>query len=109
MSALWWRWRDRLGLRRRGADLRVRLLWLAMLPVLLFAAVWGTYVIQQRADDLQAQLQQRAELLARQLAEGRHMPSGARTSTGLLPLNAFAPEFAKWDMQTDVVEENASH
>lgn len=68
MSALWWRWRDRLGLRRRGADLRVRLLWLAMLPVLLFAAVWGTYVIQQRADDLQAQLQQRAELLARQLA-----------------------------------------
>lgn len=50
-----------------------------------------------------------AILLARQLAEGRHMPSGAWTSTGLLPLNAFAPEFAKWGMQTDVVEENASH
>ena len=27
----------------------------------------------------------------RQLAEGQHMPSGAWTSTGLLPLNAFAP------------------
>ena len=50
-----------------------------------------------------------AILLARQLAEGQHMPSGAWTSTGLLPLNAFAPEFAKWGMQTDVVEENASH
>ncbi len=48
-------------------------------------------------------------LLARLLAEGRHMPSGACASTGLLPLNAFAPEFAKWGMQTDVVEENASH
>ena len=47
--------------------------------------------------------------LARQLAEGRQVPSGAWTSTGLLPLNAFAPEFAKWGMQTDVVEENASH
>ena len=50
-----------------------------------------------------------AILLARLLAEGQHMPSGAWTSTGLLPLNAFAPEFAKWGMQTDVVEENASH
>ena len=30
---------------------------------------------------------------------------GAHTSTSLLPLSAFAPEFAKWGMVTDIVEE----
>lgn len=49
-------------------DLRGRLVWLAMLPVLVFAVVWGIYVIRQRDADLAAQLQQRAQLLARQLA-----------------------------------------
>ena len=49
-------------------DLRGRLMWLAMLPVLIFATVWGVYVVRQRAADLEAQLQQRAQLLARQLA-----------------------------------------
>jgi signal transduction histidine kinase len=39
-----------------------------MLPVIVFAIVWGTYVIHQRANDLQAQLQERAQLLARQMA-----------------------------------------
>lgn len=68
MSVLVARWRIRLGLGRLGADLRVRLLWLAMLPVLMFAIAWGIYVIRQRAEDLEARLQQRAELLARQLA-----------------------------------------
>lgn len=52
----------------RHMDLRVRLMWLAMLPVLVFAMVWGIYVIRQRDADLAAQLQQRAQLLARQLA-----------------------------------------
>ena len=52
----------------RHMDLRVRLMWLAMLPVLVFAMVWGVYVIRQRDADLAAQLQQRAQLLARQLA-----------------------------------------
>ena len=46
-----------------------------------------------------------AILLARQLAAGQAMPVGARTSTGLLPLADFSPEFAKWGMQTDVLEE----
>lgn len=46
-----------------------------------------------------------AILLARQLAAGQALPTGARTSTGLLPLAAFAPEFAKWGMVTDIVEE----
>lgn len=46
-----------------------------------------------------------AILLARQLAAGQPLPAGAHTSTSLLPLEAFAPEFAKWGMVTDVVEE----
>ena len=46
-----------------------------------------------------------AILLARQLAAGQALPTGAHTSTGLLPLAAFAPEFEKWGMVTDVVEE----
>ncbi|WP_298209191.1 saccharopine dehydrogenase NADP-binding domain-containing protein [Acidovorax sp.] len=44
-------------------------------------------------------------LLARQLAAGQSLPTGAHTSTSLLPLGAFAPEFAKWGMVTDVLEE----
>lgn len=46
-----------------------------------------------------------AILLARHLAAGQPLPIGAHTSTGLLPLEAFAPEFAHWGMVTDVVEE----
>lgn len=64
--SVWRRWLRRLT--SRGMDLRGRLIWLAMLPVLVFAVVWGVYVIRQRAADLEAQLQQRAQLLARQLA-----------------------------------------
>jgi len=52
-----------------------------------------------------------AILLARQLAHGQAVPPilplGAHTSTSLLPLESFAPEFAKWGMVTDVVEEDA--
>jgi saccharopine dehydrogenase-like NADP-dependent oxidoreductase len=46
-----------------------------------------------------------AILLARQLARGQALPIGAHTCTSLLPLAAFGPEFAKWGMVTDVVEE----
>ena len=46
-----------------------------------------------------------AILLARQLAAGHPLPTGASTSTSLLTLEAFAPEFAKWGMQTDVLED----
>lgn len=49
-------------------DLRGRLMLLAMVPVIIFAFAWGIYVVQQRATDLTAQLTQRAELLARQMA-----------------------------------------
>jgi hypothetical protein len=46
-----------------------------------------------------------AILLARQLAAGHGPAPGAHTAAGLLPLPAFAPEFARWGMQTDIVEE----
>ena len=49
-------------------DLRGRLMALAMVPVVVFALVWGAYIVRERSEDLRRQLQQRAQLLARQLA-----------------------------------------
>ncbi|PQA76457.1 saccharopine dehydrogenase [Rhodoferax sp. TS-BS-61-7] len=46
-----------------------------------------------------------AILLARRLAAGERMESGARACVGLHKLEDFTPEFAKWGMVTDVVEE----
>ena len=48
-----------------------------------------------------------AILLARRLARGEPMASGAYPCVGLHALEDFAPEFAKWGMETDVVEEPA--
>lgn len=50
------------------SSLRLRLLWLTMLPLILFALIWMSYALFQRYSDLSSQLQQRAELLARQMA-----------------------------------------
>lgn len=49
-------------------SLRWRLLWLSMLPLMLFAFIWVSYALLQRYSDLSSQLEQRAELLARQMA-----------------------------------------
>lgn len=46
-----------------------------------------------------------AILLARKLAVGHALPTGARPCMGLLTLEDFAPEFARWGTLTDVVEE----
>ncbi|HJR72928.1 MAG TPA: saccharopine dehydrogenase NADP-binding domain-containing protein [Luteimonas sp.] len=46
-----------------------------------------------------------AIVLARKLASGDAMEPGAFTAAGLLSLGEFQPEFAKWGMMTDVVEE----
>jgi saccharopine dehydrogenase-like NADP-dependent oxidoreductase len=46
-----------------------------------------------------------AILLARRLAGGEPMANGAYPCVGLHALADFAPEFAKWGMMTDVVEE----
>lgn len=45
-----------------------------------------------------------AVLLARKFAKGERFPSGAFTSTGLLGLAEFAPEFVRWGMVTDTLE-----
>lgn len=46
-----------------------------------------------------------AILLARRLASGQTLAPGARACVGLLPLSEFEPEFARWGMLTDLVEE----
>lgn len=46
-----------------------------------------------------------AILLARRLARGELTATGAHTSLGWLTLSDFAPEFALWNMVTDVIEE----
>ncbi len=49
-----------------------------------------------------------AILLARRLASGQPMASGAYPCVGLLALADFAPEFAKWGMVTDAVNEGSN-
>jgi hypothetical protein len=46
-----------------------------------------------------------AILLARKWAHQQDVPVGAFTCVGLLSLANFAPEFARWGMVTDVVDE----
>ena len=46
-----------------------------------------------------------AILLARRLARQQTLPVGAFACMGMLSLEDFAPEFARWGMVTDVVEE----
>ena len=50
-----------------------------------------------------------AILLARRLASGEPMACGAFACVGLNTLADFAPEFAKWGMVTDVVDEGQDH
>jgi saccharopine dehydrogenase-like NADP-dependent oxidoreductase len=46
-----------------------------------------------------------AIVLARKLAAGDAMAPGAFTAAGVLPLDAFEPEFARWGMITDIVDD----
>lgn len=48
-----------------------------------------------------------AILLARRLAAGDAPFAGARTATGILELAEFHPEFARWGMVTDTLDETA--
>lgn len=48
-----------------------------------------------------------AILLARRLARGQALPSGAHACAGWLQLDEFTPEFARWGMTVDLVEESA--
>lgn len=49
-----------------------------------------------------------AILLARKLARGQALPAGALACLGMLKLAEFEPEFARWSMVTDIVEEDAT-
>lgn len=46
-----------------------------------------------------------AILLARRLARGDALPVGAHACAGLLTLSEFEPEFARWGMVTDLIDE----
>jgi hypothetical protein len=46
-----------------------------------------------------------AIVLARRLAAGRAVPIGASACAGHLTLSDFEPEFARWGMRTDIVED----
>lgn len=46
-----------------------------------------------------------AILLARRLARGEALPTGAHACMGMLRLEDFQPEFERWGMETDVVQE----
>ena len=50
------------------SSLRWRLLSMSMLPLIIFAIIWKSYSLLQRYTDLSSQLEQRAQLLARQMA-----------------------------------------
>lgn len=50
-----------------------------------------------------------AILLARRMARGQGLPAGAHACVGLLPLAEFEPEFARWGMSTDFVDESHDH
>jgi len=49
-----------------------------------------------------------AILLARRLARGDALPTGAHACAGLLALGEFDPEFARWGMVTDLIDEASS-
>ncbi len=46
-----------------------------------------------------------AILLAQRMAQGELLPAGAFVCAGMLALSEFEPEFKRWQMVTDVVEE----
>lgn len=50
-----------------------------------------------------------AILLARRLADADTLPSGAHACVGLLRLEDFDPEFSRWGMRTDLLEEPTNH
>lgn len=61
-------WLARMRARLASLDLRARLLFLALLPVAIFACAWGGYVIYQRGSELYDQQRERTELLGRQMS-----------------------------------------
>ena len=46
-----------------------------------------------------------AILLAQRIAQGERFQAGAFACAGMLALSEFEPEFKRWQMVTDVVDE----
>jgi len=61
-------------------------------------AVWEMFAPNHDGPEVPAMA---SILLARKLAAGEALPAGAHTCMGLLTLDDFAPEFAKWRMETE--------
>ncbi len=115
-------WLRRLGLLRNPASLAGVLNWGAHFFD-GFGSALGGMVVQVAGTDARGQPVRRAWhiaadndhgpeipcmaaiLLARRLAAGEAMPAGARACVGLHQLHDFDSEFAKWGMQTDLVDE----
>ena len=71
------------------SSLRWRLLWMSMLPLILFALIWMSYALVQRYADLSSQLEQRAQLLARQMAVASDYAIFAQNNLVLQNITAF--------------------
>ena len=76
------------------------------------SGVDGTGKPRQRAWHIQAGQDRGPEipcmaaiLVARRLAQGDPFPAGAFACAGMLELHEFEPQFSRWQMVTDVVEE----
>ena len=46
-----------------------------------------------------------AILLAQRMGQGKSFAAGAFACAGMLALSEFGPEFKRWQMVTDVIEE----
>ena len=76
-----------------GTGFQIRMMAIALVPVLILAVLLGAYMILQRQQDLAIGLQQRGQLLARQLAAGADYGLFSGNQTALQALtNAVARE-----------------
>lgn len=93
------RWLDGLGSSLGGMVVRVQGLDARGLEA---SRAWHIAADNDRGPEIPCMA---AILLARRLARGESLPTGAHPCTGLLSLGDFEPEFARWGMLTDVLEE----
>ena len=92
-------WFDRFGSADGGMVVRLRGLDRSQRPLQL---AWHLTAPNHHGPEVPCMA---AILLARRLARGEPMPAGAQACMGLLRLEEFEPEFARWGMQAEVVEE----
>jgi saccharopine dehydrogenase-like NADP-dependent oxidoreductase len=93
------RWFDRFGTPDGGMVVRLRGLDAAQRPLQLAGHITAP---DHHGPEIPCMA---AILLARRIARGEPMPAGARPCLSLLRLQEFEPEFARWGMTTEVLEE----